>query len=278
VTILTVQFDINGYYHYDRLLEVFERSVRRHMPQAKVESIILPSEERTKDMHCGKWANTKKLRVWADYIEKAKDDIILADCDMIMVKSAEHAFGEPFDIAYTQKTKIGKVPFNNGIIMVRPTRAAKDFMWRWVEVNEQMYLDKAFHAEWNKKYKGMNQTAFGYLLETGDHNAQLHAYQTREWNAVNSDWAHIDEKTVFVHIKGELRTSVLAGRAPVGAALYPAALWYREAGMSLPNQYKRLVKVSHGRGSVISRKRVSRAKNAIPKVEAILNEMQEQPA
>jgi hypothetical protein len=270
LTILTVQFDIVGYTDYKRLLAVFQRSVRRYMPDVKFETIVLSSEYRTDDMRYGKWANTKKLRVWADYIEKAEDNVILADCDMLMIKSAEHAFDKQFDIAYTRKAKGGKAPFNNGIIMVRPTRAAKDFLWRWVEINERMFIDGAFHAEWNKRYKGMNQTAFGYLLETGEHDAELHAYDTKEWNAVDCNWGEIDDSTVFVHVKGSLRQHVLHGKAPIGAALYPAALWYKEAGMGFPGQYKRLVNDSHRRGSIITRKRVKRAENVLERVEALM--------
>ena len=272
MTILTVQFDINGYTDYKELLRVFESSVHRHMPEANFEKIILPAEDRTPAMRCGKHANTRKLEVWVDYIDNTDDDVILADCDMLMLKSAEHAFDLPFDIAYTRRLKVGKVPFNNGIMMVRPTGASRDFMHRWLEVNNQMFLDKDFHGVWNRKYKGMNQTAFGYMLERGEHHADLHAYTTREWNAVDPDWSYIDDDTVFVHIKGALRDATVRGKAPLGSVVYPAALWYKEAGQGIPHQYKRLIDIRrNGRGhSAIVRKHLRRQGGQLNKVESMM--------
>lgn len=267
--ILTVQFDIYGYTDYKTLLAVFEKSVRHHMPEAKFEKIILPADERTPDMKCGKFANTKKLATWVEYIDATDEEVILADCDMLMIRSAAHAFDLPFDIAYTRKVKGGRVPFNSGIMMIRPNERSREFMHRWKEVNDQMYIDKAFHAQWNKKYKGMNQTAFGYLLETGDHNAHIHAYTTQEWNAINTDWDKIDESTVFVHCKGPLRDAVIGGKAPLGSIIYPAALWYNEAGEDIPSQYRKLLNVQGCGHSAIVRKRLRRHSAALEKVRVL---------
>lgn len=272
MTILTVQFDIRGYNDYKKLLQVFESSVRKHMPEANFESIILEGEDRTDNMRCGRHANTRKLAVWADYIDNTDDDVILADCDMLMLRSAEHAFDIPFDIAYTRRIVVKNTPFNNGIMMIRPNERSREFMHRWLEVNNAMFLDEAFHAEWNRKYKGMNQTAFGYMLETGNHNADLHAYTTRQWNAVDPDWPYIDDETVFLHIKGALRQACLNGKAPLGSLVYPATLWYVAAGYGVPYKYKRFIDIRnrYGGTSAITKKHLRRHKEILDKIEPLL--------
>lgn len=272
MVILTVQFDIVGYNDYKVLLSVFESSVKRHMPEAQFVKIILPGEERTSDMRCGKHANTRKLQAWVDYIDNTDENVILADCDMLMVRSAEHAFDQPFDIAYTRRVDGGRIPFNSGIIMVRPNERSREFMHKWLEVNNRMYTDSAFHAKWNEKYKGMNQTAFGYLLETGEHNAHLHAYPTREWNAIDADWDKIGEETVFVHYKGVLRSCVLTGKAPLGSMIYPVSLWRREAGQELAYPYRKLLEAAGKKHSAIVKKRLKRHAAALGKVKRLAEE------
>lgn len=230
MTILTVQFDRDSYGAYKKLLDAFEASVERNMPSAKFEKVMIDGPEWYKGCKWSLKANTKKLQVWYEYAKGCDDNLVLADCDMLMLRDGSHAFNEDFDIAYTVRTVPSRIPINGGIVMVRPTEAGRDFIRRWRDVNDRMFADKEFHRVWKKKYPGMNQSAFGYLIETGEHNAKLHAYRTREWNAVECDWSKITEDTVFVHYKGKLRGMVLGNRPPVGPYVDAMSLWYEYAG------------------------------------------------
>lgn len=200
------------------------------MPEAKFEALTLECGRREKGMRWGLYANTIKLWAWHDYVMSCDEELILADCDMLMLRSAEGAFDEDFDIAYTRRTGGQKVPINNGIIMVKPTEKARAFVRMWAEVNQKMFDDKTFHAKWKGKYPGMNQAAFGYMLEEAQHGVKLHEYGTRKWNAVEPDWTHIDEETVFLHFKGALRRKLFEDRFPVGPYAEAILLWYENAG------------------------------------------------
>lgn len=170
--------------------------------------------------------NTVKLKIWVDYLKKAKENIIFADCDMMAVKSASHAFDKDFDVAFTARTYTTRIPMNGGIMMARPTEKAIAFFEEMLEVNNRMLHDIPFHHKWRCRYAGMNQSAFGYTYERGKHKAKVHKYLTIEWNAVDCDWHRINGKTVFIHYKSKLRKMVLANKRPFGNFYKPMILWY----------------------------------------------------
>ena len=77
---------------------------------------------------------------------------------------------------------------------------------------------------------------------------------------------------MFVHIKGALRDATVRGHAPLGAVMYPAALWYKEAGHGVPHQYKRLIDIRNStRGhTAIVRKHLRRQQGNLDKIEAAM--------
>lgn len=158
--------------------------------------------------------NGVKLRLWFEFLESTNDNVIFADCDMLAIRNGEHAFKYNFDVAYTERTRIKRIPMNGGIMMARPTKAAINFFKKMLEVNDRMFNEPKFHKAWQGKYAGMNQSAFGCMLETGNHNAKIHKYKTIEWNAVDCDWQSINRNTVFIHCKSMMRKMVL-GEKPV---------------------------------------------------------------
>jgi hypothetical protein len=195
------------------------------MPNVKfIEKKIQPPVNRSKrDLNF--MYNGVKLRLWVEFLEKTKENVIFADCDMMALQSAEHAFDIPFDVAYTARTKIKRIPMNGGIMMARPTKAAKSFFREMLEVNDRMFKDLRFHHIWRCKYAGMNQAAFGYTLNEGKSKAKLHEYKTIEWNAVDCDWQYINEKTVFLHTKSKLRKIVLGEIKMKPEYMHAANLW-----------------------------------------------------
>lgn len=231
--IVTVQFDTPDRNTYEKLYVVFRRSLEQYMPDVPVDLIQLEAPAREKNQKYGFLANTIKLKAWVDYLEERDegDEIIFSDCDMMALQSAYHAFDEDFDVAYTRRKVGDRVPINNGILMVRVNERSKAFFREWLRINDVMfYEDKDLHAKWKKKYPGMNQAAFGYMLEEGRDGTKLHEYSTREWNAVECDWPHIGGKTVFVHFKGQLRRKVFSGARVNGVMSDVVSMWYRWSG------------------------------------------------
>lgn len=213
--IVTVQFNFPGRPRYDILLDVFQYSVKKYMPDVEfIEIKEKPPINKTRQPINFNY-NHFKLGIWKDFICKSKPDekIILADCDMMCLRPGYHAFNESFDIAYTARTWTTRIPNNGGIVFVRPTQKSKEFFKLWYEIDGKMLNDIPFHKKYRAVYAGQNQSSFGYMQETGNKaiKAHLHKYFTRQWNAVDCDWTKVNGETVFIHYKSKLREAVLGG-------------------------------------------------------------------
>lgn len=207
--IVTVQFNYPGRSNYKKLLDVFEYSCKKYMPRVKFNKICIDAPVNNTGRALNFNYNSVKLKYWLAFLESTKDNVILADCDMIALRSAEYAFKYDFDIAYTERTRIKRIPNNGGIIFVRPNKRSIAFFKEMLRINNKMLHDKKFHERWRHKYAGMNQAAFGYMLERYRQNVKLHKFKTIEFNAVDCDWPHLNNKTVFVHCKSKLRKKIL---------------------------------------------------------------------
>ncbi len=226
--IVTVQFDHVGKTHFDTLLSVFEKSINHYMPDVDLIAYRIPAPERSVERARKFSDNSAKLAIWCKHLDTATEPVIFADCDMLCVRPAYHAFDPDFDVAYTQRMQNHGFPMNGGIIMARPTQAARDFFHLWLEVNDRMFASANFHCKWQIKYGGMNQAAFGYIYEGGEYPGKLHQYITQEWNAVDCDWQHLTDETVFIHFKSKLRHLVIANHRPTSVYVDAMKLWYAE--------------------------------------------------
>ena len=207
--IVTVQFQYPDRSDYQTLLKVFKYSCQKYMPRAKFNEIKIDAPVNNSSRDLNFKYNSVKLRKWLQFVERCKDTIILADCDMIAIRSAYHAFKPKFDIAYTERTRIKRIPNNGGIIFIRPNQKSIKFLREMLRINDKMFKDPRFHERYRKRYAGMNQAAFGYMLENHSYELRLHKYKTIEFNAVDCDWPRIDRNTVFVHCKSRLRKMIL---------------------------------------------------------------------
>lgn len=230
--IVTTQFDGPVSTDYKKLLTVFKKSVKVHMPEAEFIELFLEAPDKRPDKKYGFISNSVKLKSWVDFLKGCdeKDEVIFCDCDMLMLRSAKEAFDKDFDIAYTRRYRSHNIPINGGVVMVRPTAASLDFFEKYLAANDKMLVDSKFHAKWREKYHGINQAAFGYMLEEGEHDAKLCVYDTRDWNAVDCDWFCINDNTVFIHVKGSMR-EVLRRRMPHGPKKKAMQYWYDMAGV-----------------------------------------------
>ena len=177
--------------------------------------------------------NTFKLNLWMEFFKKTNDNIIFMDCDMLALRSGYHAFDHDFDIAYTAIRQPYKAILNGGVIMTKPTEAAYRFLQEFISINSAMYQNIDFHEYWRikKGYAGMNQAAFGCVLETGINGAKIHKYCTSIWNALDRDLLDINDKTVFVHIKSKLRNMIINRDKPAGVGKEIMKKWYKVKGV-----------------------------------------------
>lgn len=207
--IVTVQFNYPKRSNYKKVLDVFRYSCKKHMPEAKFNEILIdpPVNKSGRDLNFN--YNSVKLKLWLEFVKSTKDNVILADCDMLARMSAAHAFKYDFDIAFTERTRIKRIPNNGGIMFVRPNERSIKFLTEMLRINNKMLIDLPFHHIWRCKYAGMNQAAFGYMQEKYKGKIKLHKFKTIEFNAVDCDWTSINKHTVFIHYKSKLRKTVL---------------------------------------------------------------------
>jgi hypothetical protein len=203
--IVTVQFDLDGPEYYGRLAEVFEHSINKHMPNARVECQIVKKpgllDEHRRHYSC----NIEKLRLWSEVMQRTDEDVVFMDCDILVIRDMQSAFVDTFDIAYTGRDPKTGSPINCGVIFAKCTIAAKDFFKRWHEVSVEMFKHRKFHDRWRRLYPGMTQAAFGYLINEESMSIKLKQFSCREWNACRPEWALIDESTRCIHFTSFLR-------------------------------------------------------------------------
>lgn len=230
--ICTVQFNYSGGPDYKLLLDVFKKSVQRHMPDTMLYEINIPPPRRDISKAYNLKYNTEKLEAWLHFLKTTdQDQVVFSDCDMVMAAPIYDVFDPEYDIAYTARTRTTRIPMNGGVMFVRNNEASKNFFEEFYRVNKAMYNDEKFHNQWRAKYAGMNQAAFGYMYEMKPVPILLHKYLTDVWNAVDCDWPNITDKTRLIHVKSQLRKNVLQNRQPYGNYRKAMEIWYREAGI-----------------------------------------------
>jgi hypothetical protein len=217
MTIVTVQFDYSGDQRYTQLCDVFEYSLKKNFPDARLHKIKLsPNPHWSREtIKRGFHSNKIKLDAWAKAMEEIKDDkLIFMDCDMLVLDDLSSAFNSDFDIGVTYRTRC-RMPFNGGVVFVRNNERSKEFFRMWGETDERMYKDKKFHNPWRRIYAGINQAAFGYLYENQNlFSAKIKEFPCAIWNACLEDRYTDDMKVI--HVKSQVRKSCFS-KYPVEA-------------------------------------------------------------
>lgn len=234
--IFTVMFDVDKTKTWTRLLDVFKKSVSKNMPGAFVEVVKIPAPKRVLGRSACMTYNTVKLDIWNKHMQEIEENTIFIDADMMCLQPVGNLFKQKFDVALTF-TNSGNPPLNAGVVIAKPTDQARGFFERWSRVNRRMYSQPSFHSQYVGKYLGMNQAALGYMIDSGECEDILRL-DTRKWNSVDTDWQHVDEETVFVHIKGALRNSVMQNVEPYGELAGLMKQWYEFDGTPGPKRKK----------------------------------------
>lgn len=256
--IITVQFDYDGQDDYKRLYTAFKNSCAIHASDSELICLHLSPPIESRAIRRSFISNTIKLEAWIRALKESSEDTLLVDCDMIMTAPIDDVWDMDFDIAYTyreegRKSKVQATyklvkgrkvrtgpkphpdaigldcrdsrwpPINGGVMFIRPTEKSISFIQKQLEINNKMMNDKAFHNKWRAIYCGINQAAFGYMLETNLVDCNLLKLNCTEWNSCDGTW-HLYEEgfTRMVHIKSALR-------------------WYVLGKTLVPTEYKKLV-------------------------------------
>lgn len=195
---------------YERLLKVFRYSVEKNMPGTPVDVIEIEMGEKMRHHTTCLVANHYKLKAYADYVERVRDDVVLMDCDMIVCGDMSKAFEtRPFDVAVTARSA-SRIPVNAGVVFVRSTDLARDFIRQWADEDEAMYWDEKLHIKWRHVGHGMNQASLAKMMSEKTYAAHLTRLPCAKWNACEENWAKAQEqKPSAIHVKGNLKRIAL---------------------------------------------------------------------
>lgn len=164
--VLTVHLT-NGLPFYDDLLRVFHYSLRKNTKLPLTILTSTSSQIRYSRYKFKKTSNSEKLNLFNRYVKSAKEDLILMDCDMLVVKDFSEIFDLVDHVGYTYADYHRKVPFNGGVIVVKNSPQAKAEIEELTRVNNHFLRNPSLHSPYRAKYAGMNQSAMGYLFENG---------------------------------------------------------------------------------------------------------------
>lgn len=202
---------------YTRMARVLRYTAQQHCPAWLINvQAIAPARMDGLPVRENRYlANSHKLGDWCRAIADAPlgTRMLLIDADTFITNPIDDVWDRNFDLAYTVRQSY-MLPFNLGVVFVRVTPETKAFMELWRQQNNLMYGDESYHDPWRKRYGGINQAAFGYLIDHTDHGLHLLTLPCSEWNCENSGWTGFDpELTRIVHVKGALRRLVFTNQA-----------------------------------------------------------------
>ena len=210
MTIITTAFHHAASRDYHKLYDVMAYSLNKNMPQAKL--VNWPVDDLK--THSGKnrsfESNSHKLQAWIDAYDATDDEhIIYSDCDMLFLADISEVFDYEFDLALTRHAG-NRIPYNGGIVFVRKSDKAREFLRQWLKVNNRMLSNPDFHWEWRKRrgYAGINQAAMGYMLENHREGMSIIDLPCEIYNSsMPNEWDKV-ERAKVLHIKSGLRRAV----------------------------------------------------------------------
>lgn len=204
---VVVYFDYEGKVTYTTLAKVLEHSIIKNVPLSRIISkgLTVPIESSVSRSRSF-LSNTIKLEHWIEILDSLPygSQLVFIDADTLVIKDIREVFNKDFDVAYTKRTS-SSFPINGGVLFIKKTERSMQFLREWKIVNDTMFHDKTFHEHWRKKYAGINQAAFGYLLEKYKEPIDLLEVPCAIYNACNEDWRDLNPDCRIVHIKGPFR-------------------------------------------------------------------------
>lgn len=213
--ILSVYFNRNGAYR--PLRKVFEASARRFMPDASIEILELPMPRAIDH----KRDTSTAFIAAAERVLEDNVSVAVCDIDLMFRGSIEPAMDATKAIGITTRESF-KHPYNTGVWFFRPGLGSREFIYKWVNETKRLVRDFDAELEYILEHGGIDQAALDAVIKRDPNLAHVARFDCMEYNAEQSCWAGMTEKTRVVHIKSGLRIACLTGRhVPKFVAQWP---------------------------------------------------------
>lgn len=190
---------------YSKLKTVFERSCKQFMPETELEILEMKMPVKIDHKRDTAWAFFEA----ANYALESKEALAICDIDIMFNGSIMDAFDHNFDIGITVR-KSFKHPYNTGVWFYRPTGPAQEFLTRWIEYTEVLVDDFEKRIEFITQHGGIDQASLAMAMQEKS-DAIIKEFPCLIYNAEQSCWANMTDKTKVIHIKSGLRKLCLNG-------------------------------------------------------------------
>lgn len=188
--------------NYERLLHSLLTSWQRHSRiSIEIDRIDAPE---LGSRHYSFYNNNAKLQSWVEAVDQ---DTIFVDADMLCLGDISDGFDQVEHIGITVRP--GSYPINGGVVFVKNTYQAKEFLQRWADLDTRMLHDVELHMRFHKKYAGLNQSSLGKMVE--DYPELVTELPCSSYNLCDGQWNEW-RAAKMIHIKGNLRDLVLEGK------------------------------------------------------------------
>ena len=184
---------------YSKLKKVFENSLQFTMPDMKYHIYEMkPPRPET-------WRHDlahSSLKVSQEVL-RTKELTAVCDIDLMFLRDISDIQEMDFDIAITKRNF--KAPINSGVWFYRPGKNAENFVNLWIKNKLKIMKNYSKYEKTVIKAAGINQGSLVMTIEELGPKIKLLELPCVEWNATQTEWKKITDKTRIIHIKSEVR-------------------------------------------------------------------------
>lgn len=220
MNIVTVCFERKK--EFAKLLKVFQKSAKATMPNVNLKIIkpVMPENRDNNKYRRRKRDNAFAFATAARYALKSKELIAVADVDLMFIKSIEDVADLDFDIAITVRPKQKRAKYNTGLWFLKPSERSKLFIRKWIQKTNYLMKNFVRFTDYILSKSGIDQAS---LCMTMDRIKDIKIIELpcQEWNATQSEWENVNEKTRVIHIKSQLRLAVFNKKKDIAEYMFP---------------------------------------------------------
>lgn len=216
---------------YQRLATALRRSIEANSPGWQVYEHVYPNKRKEvgPDDDTGRFI--LQLEDWVNAVSILDTTVALMDADLLVLESLSPALTHVRDIGVTQRDK-GR--YNSGLVIVKPTVAARAFLRYWLQTTYALLMSPDKGESYRKRHGSVDQGALAIAVSDPDHGADVYSLDCQMWNACLEHWPKTGLGTHVVHIKGELRRACL-GESEVPVELQPLVDAWRQHAQAGPH-------------------------------------------
>lgn len=153
---------------------------------------------------------SQKVFLWHQIVEMQKEnDIIITDCDLLVVNDFSSVFDNNFEVGYTVKDFDDIFHVNGGILFLKDIEKGKIFFREWGLMVKSILLDSVRSKKIADLHGGADQGAI-YEMVGGKMNpydvrimkdVKVMALPSSVYN-LHKRWEDFSDKTTVIHFKG----------------------------------------------------------------------------